>query len=321
MRTALIGAVRSTQVALEVMTRLGHPPAAVVTLPLDKSSRHSDFVDLRPLAEQYGIPLIETLKVNDEDTMATLRALELDYLFVIGWSQLLGQALLSLPRGGSVGYHPAALPECRGRAVLPWTILLGMTETGSSLFWVDAGTDSGDLLGQERFAVALDETASTLYEKHMQALDRLMSKAILDLASGRRPATPQDHAQATYCAKRTQRDGLIDWNQPAEIIWRTIRAVGDPYPGAFTFHKGLPLVLLSGEWVPRAAYVGIPGQIQQLDERGALVLCGDGGFVRLTALRDHQGQEQPPASFLKVHQKLGLDLVALHEAALKGVGK
>ena len=73
-----------------------------------------------------------------------------------------------------VGYHPAPLPRLRGRAVIPWTILLDEKITASSLFWIDEGVDSGPLLAQRFFHIAPDETAATLYARHMTALDAML---------------------------------------------------------------------------------------------------------------------------------------------------
>lgn len=311
MRTALIGAVPGTVVALKVMARLGHLPQGLVTLPLEKSNRHSDFVDLRPLAAELGVPVIEAAQVNTPDCIQSLASMGLDYLFVIGWSQILSSPLLSIARSGTIGSHPSALPECRGRAVIPWTILMGKSTTGTSLLWLDEGVDSGDLVGTEMISVAPDETAGTLLEKHMVALDQLMERTLLQLAAGQRPATPQDHARATYCAKRTADDGHLDWNQPAELVWRLIRAVGGPYPPAFTFRSDQKLLVHTADWISGSQYTGLAGQIQAHDQYGSLVLCGDGGVVRLKSVQFEGGPVENPVRLFKVHEKLGLDSLAL----------
>ena len=311
MRTALIGAVPGTAVALSAMARLGHLPCGLVTLPLEKSSRHSDFVDLRPLAAEYGVQVIEAAQVNSPDCIRSLTSMELDYLFVIGWSQILSPSLLAIARSGTIGSHPSALPECRGRAVIPWTILMGKSTTGTSLLWLDEGMDTGDLVGTEMISVAPDETAATLLDKHLVALDQLMEKVLVQLSAGQRPATPQDHAQATYCAKRTADDGHLDWHQPADSVWRLIRAVGGPYPPAFTFWRDRKLLVHAADKISESRYTGLPGQIQAHDQNGSLVLCGDGGVVRLKSVQFEGGSIENPVRLLKVHEKLGLDSLAL----------
>lgn len=210
MRIVLIGAVDSSRVALEVLGRVEDRVPAVLTLPRSRAHRHSDFVDLRPPAESLGIPVHEISNVNDAKTLNILRSCAPDYAFVIGWSQICGSEFLRIPRGGCVGYHPSLLPENRGRAVIPWTILQGRRETGSTLFWMDEGMDSGDILAQRGFSIAEDETAGSLYRKHLEALDRMLEGVLPALERGDAPRRPQDHSRASYCAKRTPEDGWIE---------------------------------------------------------------------------------------------------------------
>lgn len=318
MRTILVGAVDSTKIALEILVKHGVAPLALFTLPLSKSSRHSDYVDLEPVAAKYGVPVLPATNVNKPEVLEQIRSLEPDYIFVIGWSQICRPEFLSIPKIGCIGCHPAAIPENRGRGVIPWTILQGCSETGISLFWLNKGADSGDLILQEKFSVAPDETATTLYEKHGYYLKKILDKAVANLVAGMIPRIPQDHSQATYCAKRTPNDGLIDWNLPAESISTLIRAVTKPYPGAFTFYKGNKLVIWSAEYVGEAPYWGLPGQIQALDDRGALVQCGDRNHLLLKTCQLEQRRESKANLLLKNHEKLGIDLLSLYIRITKG---
>jgi len=315
MRTALIGAVDSTRVALATMADAGHPPAALLTLPPTRAARHSDYVDLEPLARSLGVRVVHAPDVNGDDALAALAALEPDHVFVIGWSQICRAPLLAACGRGAIGYHPAPLPRLRGRGVIPWTIVLGERESGSTLFWLDEGMDSGDVLDQACFPVAPDETAASLYAKHLVALETMLRRSLDRLARGDAPRTPQDHDRATYCARRTPADGFIDWRRSADEVWTLIRASGAPYPGAFTFRGGERLVVWSAERVHDRRYHGVPGQVQAVDARGALVQCGDGDHV---LLRDVQlGAGSGGASALKVHERLGPDVVALWERVMR----
>ncbi len=307
MKTALIGAVQSTRVALDALVVAGHRPSALVTLPRDRSARHSDYVDLAPEADRSGVELIHASDVNAPVVLSRLRDLTLDYVFVVGWSQLCSPELLSTAKHGAVGFHPSALPTNRGRAVIPWTILQGTESTGSTLFWIDDGMDSGDVLAQQTFAVAQDETATSLYGKHQAALGAMLAEVIPRLASGDAPRTPQDHAGATWCARRTPRDGWIEWDRPARDVWTLIRASGDPYPGAFTVLGKNKLTIWNADLVGRVPYSGIPGQIQTLSGAGALVACGDGESVLLRLVQHGNGPIEAPTNMLKAHSRLGLN--------------
>lgn len=312
MKSVLVGAVESSRVALDLFIEK-NLPVTVVTLPPARAARHSDYVDLRPPAEAHGIPVLEAANINAPSVLSQLREMEPDYLFVIGWSQICRSEFLNLPRRGAIGYHPALLPQNRGRAVIPWTILQGLEETGSSLFWLDEGVDSGDLLFQERFPVDPDETAATLYEKHMTALRTAFARTLDALTNGDPPRRPQDSSQATYCARRTASDGLIDWNRPARDVWTLIRAAGDPYPGAFTFHNGEKLVVWEADYAGEGPYWGLPGQVQWIIEDGALVQCGDRRHVVLKTVQ-REGEPRVQAyETLKNHEKLGIDWVEFYQ--------
>jgi methionyl-tRNA formyltransferase len=314
MQTVLVGAVESTAVTLEALVRHEVPPAAVFTLPLSLAHRHSDFVDLRPIAAQFGVPIVEVRNVNDPESMDRLRALQPRYVLVVGWSQICRRELLDTPTDGAIGFHPALLPADRGRAVIPWTILRRRTETGTTLFWMDEGMDSGDIIRQVRVEVARDETAATLYAKHIEALRRMWDVVIPQLRQGEAPRIKQDHSRATYCAKRTPADGLIDWRATADEVWTHIRAVGDPYPGAFTFNQGRKLFIWEADYAGDAPFIGLPGQVQAVSGEGALVQCGDGKHIRLRTVQVAGEDRVSPKDVIKNHTRLGIDWVAVMES-------
>jgi len=307
MRCALVGAVDSTRVTLEALVDHGSAPLVLCTLPTNKAHLHSDFVDLSPLAANYGVPILPTPKSSAAEVLQELRELALDYIFVVGWSQICSPEFLAIPSAGVIGYHPAQLPKNRGRGVLPWTILQGASETGATIFWMNDGVDSGDVLVQHTFPVATDETVRSLYDKHMETLPRMWDEAIPLLLAQQAPRVPQDHLQATWCAKRTPVDGYIDWKDGAHTIWRLIRAVGDPYPGAFTFYQRRRLFVWEASYVGTAPFVGLPGQVQQISSDGVLVQCGDGEHIRLLQVQFEGEARNSPAGLLKMHRKLGID--------------
>jgi methionyl-tRNA formyltransferase len=205
-------------------------------------------------------------------------ALDVKYLFVVGSSQLVKAPLMATAKGGVIGYHPTPLPRMRGRAPIPWTILLDEKITGSTLFWIEDLPDAGPILVQRFYHVAPDETAETLYARHMLALEDLMAEAIAALRTSTPPRRPQDDRYATWTAKRTPADGRIDWSKPMAEIWRLVRAVGRPYAGAFTEVKGERLILWRARpWpVAGARIAAMPGQIVAHDNSGFAVRCGDG---------------------------------------------
>src|SRR5262249_24351155 len=198
--------------------------------------------------------------------------------FVGGCSERVSAPLMATAKSGVIGYHPAPLPRMRGRATIPWTILLDEKITGSTLFWIDDGIDSGPILAQRFYHVAPDETAGTLYARHMLVLEDLMGEAVAALKPGAPPRRPQDERYATWTAKRKPADGRIDWSKPMAEVWRLVRAIGRPYPGAFTEAKEEKLILWRARPWPAggARIAAMPGQIVLREGAGFAVRCGNG---------------------------------------------
>lgn len=293
MISVFVGAVEGSAHALEALCAAGHAPALVVTLPPERSGAHSDFADLGPLAARHGVPVHRTPRTSAPETLDAIRAVAPDIVLVIGWSQLVDARFREIPRLGVLGFHPAALPRMRGRAVIPWHILAGQRQGGATLFWIDEGTDSGPIAAQAVFPIDPDRiTARELYDRSVAEMVALLPPLMDRLAAGDIPASPQDETQATLCARRRPEDGIIDWRLPAADIERLIRAVGPPYPGAQAGRGDAPIAVTAARLHPRQGYfIGLPGQVQDIRDGVVTVMCGDGRCLDLTEWTS----ERPPA--------------------------
>ncbi|TCU15181.1 methionyl-tRNA formyltransferase [Rhizobium sullae] len=282
MRIVVVGAVESTVAAIEALLESQTAPAAVVTLPREALSRHSDAIDISQ-AVSATLPIIYAEDVNSAPIVAEVRQLNPDIIFIVGWSQVCKAPFRKAARLGCIGFHPSLLPKLRGRAVIPWTILTHQQETGASFFWIDDGIDTGDILRQQRFRLRNDETARSLYDRQRSAIRELIPQIVNDFHQGVATRTPQNHDNATYCARRRPRDGKIDWHADADGVLTFIRAVGDPYPGAFTTMDGERLSIWTARpYADSHRYIGLPGQIQTLTTGGFVVRCGNGECVEVT---------------------------------------
>jgi methionyl-tRNA formyltransferase len=282
LRIALVGAVQSTEVALRALADCGHSPALVFTLPVEKQARHSDFVDLEPLAAELGVPLVRVDDVNAPDAVAALREAAPDLLLVIGWSRICGAEFRGVARLGTLGYHPALLPKMRGRAALAWTILLDLERSGGSLFWMDEGVDSGPIAAQRSFAIPPGTGLDELMALQMSALAAMIPPLFDQLGRGRLPSQPQDHNEATWLAVRRAADGEIDWTRPAGEIERLVRAVTRPYPGAFSRLGEREVAIWRARVVRYPQWHALIGQVFAYEDGAPVVRCGEGTDLALT---------------------------------------
>lgn len=205
----------------------------VLTLPDDQATAKSGRVWVDRFCARHGAQLVKVRNVNDPDAVRAIRRHRLDWLFLIGWSQIAGDDLLAAPKRGVLGMHPTLLPVGRGRASIPWAILKGLSETGVTMFQLNSGIDTGPIVRQLPIPLAADETACTLYAKVNEAHRSLIAQTWDDLCDDRVRPVPQDELRATEWPARRPEDGRIMSTMSVDEAERLVRAVTRPYPGAF----------------------------------------------------------------------------------------
>lgn len=289
LRVVFIGCVESSRIALESL--LAVPGVEVVgVVSRAASSFNADFVALAPLADAHAIPRLEVDAAEEKAAMAAwIAARAPDVIYCIGWSWLLPPSLLALPPLGVVGFHPAALPRNRGRHPIVWALALGLEETASSFFFMQADADSGDLLSQRAVPIAYADDAASLYARICAAMREQIPEFTAALRDGTLQARPQDAALATAWRKRTAEDGQIDWRMPAEGIRNLVRALARPYPGAHFMHGGQAVKLWRCEVVDCRERHHEPGKVLEAGDGRLVIKCGDAAV----ALLEHELQRIP----------------------------
>lgn len=279
MRTVWVSFDTIGRDCLEAAAESGAEIVGVVTLPGPIDPNRSGQCAFDEVADRLGATLHETTDINAEDTLAAIRTLEPELVFVVGWSQLVRDPFIALAREGVFGMHPTLLPRHRGRAPIPWAILSGLARTGVTLFEiVDASADSGSIVGQVVLEIAPDETATTLFARIADAHVELTREMVPRLLTHTAPRTPQDPARASTWPRRTPADGIIDWETRAPYLYDWVRAQTRPYPGAFTFLGDEKVIVWSARPV-ELAEAAPAGTIVDVAPEGPVVACGEGGLV------------------------------------------
>jgi methionyl-tRNA formyltransferase len=263
--------------SLETLLELGVDVALVVTHE-DAPGERLWFRSVRDLARGAGVRAIAPPNVNAPEALATVAEAAPDFLFSFYFRHMLKRPVLALAKRGALNLHGSLLPRYRGRAPVNWVLIEGETETGLTLHYMDEKPDHGDVVAQRAVAIARDDTALSLTRKLAGAARDLLRVAIPQLAAGTAQRLAQDHARSTYFGGRRPEDGAIDWRAPAERVRNLIRAVTDPWPGAFTSLRSRTLSIWWAETAPIDA-PRPPGELF-FDAGGApCVAAGEGALA------------------------------------------
>jgi methionyl-tRNA formyltransferase len=185
-------------------------------------------------AREKGIPVHTPEKVNTPEWIERIAALRPDLILSVYYRNMISSRILALPRLGAFNIHGSLLPKYRGRAPINWAVLHGEKRVGMTLHRMVKSADAGAIVDQEGVEIGSRDTAEQVFRKVLPCARRVLARQIDALLAGTARETPQDDAQATYFGGRKPEDGRIVWTQTSDQIFNLIRAVTDPYPGAFT---------------------------------------------------------------------------------------
>ncbi len=233
MKMAFATCVQLGLSCIEEIYRIGGKLDLLITLKDEKARNKSGRIYLDEIATRHSTPLLKINNINDSEVIDALKEREIDWLFIIGWSQIAKREVLEAPANGCIGMHPTLLPVGRGRAAIPWAIIKGLKKTGVTMFKLDEGVDTGEVIGQGVIGLDDKTTATELYKKVNDMHITLISKYWEDIVSNRIELTKQDESQATEWPGRKPKDGEILSTMNMDEADRLVRAVTHPYPGAF----------------------------------------------------------------------------------------
>jgi len=251
---------------------------SIVTLPEQKFQKGSDYQDLRPFAKSQNINVITTNDINSKKTKTSIRALKPDYIFVLGWSQILDQELLEIPSAGVIGSHPSDLPYGAGRAPVPWSILEGLSKSAVTFFQMVSDVDAGKIYLKKSFSIPGEADSKILYNLVSENLAAGFVEIYQKILVKELKGVEQNMKSRFVRARRIYEDGFLDFNKSCVEIKRLIRATTSPYPGGFTFFSEGVLTVWECEEKLVKSHKGAIGQILKKTDQSLLVQCSDGAL-------------------------------------------
>jgi len=229
-------------------------------------------------AREKNIPIFTPEKISTPEWIERIAALKPDLILSFYYRNMISTKILALAPLGAFNLHGSLLPKYRGRAPINWAVLHGEPRIGMTLHRMVKAPDAGAIVDQEGVDIGPRVTAEEAFRKVLPCARRVLGRQIDALLAGKARETPQDDAQATYFSGRKPEDGRIDWTQTSRQIFNLIRAVTDPYPGAFTDVGATRLMVWWAEPDSAAArdQQGKPGEIVSLSP--LVVATGDGAL-------------------------------------------
>lgn len=250
----------------------------------DTSPESHAFPSVARLAAEQGIPVYAPEEVNHPLWVDRIKAMQPDFIFSFYYRALLSDTILDTARNGAFNLHGSLLPKYRGRAPLNWVLVNGETETGVTLHRMVKRADAGDIVAQQRVAIDEQDNALTLHRKLVACASQLLEGALPAMKRGEIAATAQNHSEATVVGRRTPEDGRINWTLPAQAVNNLVRAVTDPWPGAFAFAGTVKFTVWKAR-VHNDVAAAKPGTVLSVEP--FLIACGTGALEVVTGQSDN----------------------------------
>lgn len=270
---------------IEALLSAGYDIAAVFT-HADDPKENNFYGSVAQLCARNGIPVHAPEDANHPLWVERIAKLKPDYLFSFYYRNLLSEALLGTASKGAFNLHGSLLPKYRGRAPANWVLVNGETETGVTLHRMVKRADAGAILAQQKVTIERSDTGLTLHAKLRDAATSLLRDALPQLVAGKLTETAQDDSQATYFGRRTAADGKLEWKKPAEELFNLVRAVTQPYPGAFCAVGEHKLIVWQAEVVKGNDGLA-PGRVISVNP--LRIACGEDSLVIKYGQRNDNG--------------------------------
>lgn len=272
-------------IALNILLSESHQIISVLTQPDRRAGRGLKYAasPVKQLALQHHLNLAQPASLKDEYELEQIKNLNADVMVVAAYGLLLPVALLSIPRYGCINIHPSLLPRWRGAAPIQRTIYEGDAISGVSIMQMDQGLDTGPILLKREYVLDPEETSATLMQKLAHLGGEALIAALDLLAQDKLTATPQDSLLATYAQKITKEEALIDWQKPAIVIEREIRAF-NPTPVSYTIWNDQHVRVWAAK-VLAETHQTTPRTLLHASSQGIDIATGEGGVLRLLRMQ------------------------------------
>lgn len=306
MKIAIVGQQDFGKAVLEAFLARGDQVAAVFCAPEKEGARPDA---LRAAAQEKGLPVHQFKSLKAPEAAQAMKDAGAEIGIMAFVLQFAPQAFVSLPRHGTIQFHPSLLPKYRGPSSINWPISRGDPETGLSIFRPTDGLDEGAVILQKRTPIGANDTLGNVYFERLFPMGvQAMLEAADLVVAGRHKEAVQDESQASYEGWFREAEAKIHWAAHVDRIHDLIRA-SDPAPGAWTTLGGTKLQLFDSRKEIVRTFGAVKGKIGEVLglEDGRLVICAQGGRIRAGKAKLGDGKKIAAAELgVKAGQILGV---------------
>jgi methionyl-tRNA formyltransferase len=272
---------------LRALVSAGYDVALVVTNHNEGVSRSQRVLEIVDVAHAYHIPVLMPDKPTD--VLPKLEKVKAEAAVLAAYGRIIPQTVIDIFPKGIVNIHPSLLPELRGSTPIETAILNGLKETGVSLMRLTSEMDAGPVYAQKKAALGGTETKQELAVNLLNDGVSLLLENLPAILSGKLKPKVQDETEATFTRLLAKQDGLIDFNEPADVIERKVRAFAG-FPKTRGKIYGRDVVITKA-------------RVAGSENDGALVIKTQPGWLEILELTAPSGRTMSGADFIKGYKK------------------
>jgi len=269
--------------------------------------------DFKLLAEKSGIDFIQTENINSAETIQIIKRYKPDIGISASWITIIGQEVIDCFPYGIINAHMGDLPRYRGNATPNWAIIHGEKKVVLTLHLMTTELDAGPIIIQREMPISDKASISDVYRFSLNSCPDMFLQAINGFANDSIEPhyQPKNPSLSLRCYPRTPKDGEIDWTQKSIELDRLVRAVSEPFTGAYTFLGTEKLTVWKAHYeVPPYPFLGTPGQVaERRPNTGEVAIVTGEGFLVLEEVEiESSGRRRATEIIKTIRQRLGMDI-------------
>jgi methionyl-tRNA formyltransferase len=300
MKVVIIGQQDFGKAVLDAFLARGDEVAGVFCAPEKEGARPDP---LRVAAEEKGLPVFQLPSLKDARAIEIMKGLNPDIGIMAYVLQFAPQEFITIPKQGTIQYHPSLLPKYRGPSSINWPIICGESKTGLTIFRPNDGLDEGSVVLQKEIPISADDTLGTVYFDRLYPMGVAAMLEAADLVvAGRHKEVVQDETQASYQGWCRAAESKINWHNPVGFTYNLIRGC-NPAPGAWTTLAGKKVQIFDARKHEVRTFGAVKGKVGEIAAIGAesLFITAQGGQIEVFKLKHEEGKKISAADFVREH--------------------